>query len=190
MDPSSPTYYDLLEIPSTADLSEIRRAFRRLARRYHPDVNPGDRTALEQFQRLSHAYQVLSDPGSRSRYDAMLIGVTESHSQGLSPRTAAAWYQQGLQQSQQGRYQAAIAAYTQAIHLNPQLLDAHNQRGFSYYKLVKPVEAFADYGTALALNDQQATSHYYRGLTRLKLGYSQGAIADFSQAIALEPSHG
>ncbi|MGK7888595.1 MAG: DnaJ domain-containing protein [Leptolyngbyaceae cyanobacterium] len=190
MDPSSPTYYDLLEITPSADLVAIRQAFRRLARRYHPDVNPGDRTALERFQQISHAYQVLSDPAARSRYDATLQGATWSDAEAKSNRTATEWYQQGLQLTQQGRYANSIEAYTQALHLNPQLLEAYDQRGFSYYKLGKTVEAFADFAEAMTLNDQQATSYYYRGLTRLKLGYNQGAIADFSQAIALDPDHG
>ncbi|NER00723.1 MAG: tetratricopeptide repeat protein [Cyanothece sp. SIO2G6] len=170
-------------------MAEIRRAFRRLAQQYHPDVNPGDRAALERFQQISHAYHVLSDPVTRSQYDATLRGPTVPYEE-QSPRTAAEWYQQGLQCSRQGHHQDAIQAYTQAIRLNPQLLDAHNQRGFSHYKLEKTVEAFADYAEALALDSQQATSYYYRGLTRLKLGYNQGAIADFSQAIAIDPNHG
>ena len=151
MAPSSPTYYDLLEIAPTADLPEIRQAFRQLARRYHPDVNPGDRTALEHFQQISHAYQVLSDPVARSRYDATLQGSTVFNSEGQSRHTAAEWYQQGLQLTQQGRYPEAIDAYTQALLLNPQLLEAHNQRGFSYYKIGQTMEAFADYATALTL---------------------------------------
>lgn len=61
--------YFILEIVRTASVNEIKRAFRRLARRFHPDINPGDRGAEESFKRISEAYDVLSDPLKREFYD-------------------------------------------------------------------------------------------------------------------------
>lgn len=61
--------YIILEIGRTASENDIKRAFRKLARRCHPDINPGDRSAEERFKRISEAYEVLSDPAKRKFYD-------------------------------------------------------------------------------------------------------------------------
>jgi molecular chaperone DnaJ len=62
--------YIVLGVNRGATLDEIKRAYKRLARRYHPDINPGDRLAAQQFREISEAYETLSDPTRRQRYDA------------------------------------------------------------------------------------------------------------------------
>jgi molecular chaperone DnaJ len=62
--------YIVLGVPQKASESEIKRAYRRLARRYHPDINPGDHAAEERFRQILEAYETLIDPARRSRYDA------------------------------------------------------------------------------------------------------------------------
>ncbi len=62
-------YYELLGIKKSASADDIRKAFRKLARKYHPDVNPGDKTAEEKFKTISEANDVLSDPKKRKIYD-------------------------------------------------------------------------------------------------------------------------
>lgn len=62
-------YYDILGIPRHASEQEIRNAFRRLARQWHPDVRPGDPEAERRFKEISEAYEVLSDPEKRRQYD-------------------------------------------------------------------------------------------------------------------------
>jgi molecular chaperone DnaJ len=62
-------YYQILGVSRDADEKEIKAAYRKLARKYHPDVNPGDKAAEEQFKQINEAYQVLSDPEKRAAYD-------------------------------------------------------------------------------------------------------------------------
>ena len=62
-------YYAILGVKKTATAEEIRKAFRKLARKYHPDVNPGDKKAEEKFKELSEANDVLSDEKKRRIYD-------------------------------------------------------------------------------------------------------------------------
>jgi molecular chaperone DnaJ len=69
-------HYAVLGLPPEASLADIKRAYRRLARRYHPGINPGDRTAEAMFRRISEAYETLTDPVRREQYDARQGGGT------------------------------------------------------------------------------------------------------------------
>src|SRR5579859_3234510 len=62
-------YYEVLEIQKGAGEEEIKKAYRKMAVKYHPDKNPGDKTAEEKFKELGEAYEVLSDPQKRAAYD-------------------------------------------------------------------------------------------------------------------------
>src|SRR5690349_20780967 len=62
-------YYELLGVSRKASAKDIRAAFRKLARKYHPDLNPGDKSAEERFKQLQEAYDVLSDSKKRQMYD-------------------------------------------------------------------------------------------------------------------------
>src|ERR1700752_2107198 len=64
-------YYATLGVKKTATPEEIRKAFRKLARKYHPDVNPGDKKAEEKFKEISEANDVLSDEKKRKIYDQL-----------------------------------------------------------------------------------------------------------------------
>lgn len=64
-------YYKELEVPRTASDADIKKAFRRLARQYHPDANPNNPSAEERFKKISEAYDVLSDPAKRAKYDQL-----------------------------------------------------------------------------------------------------------------------
>src|SRR5581483_3553645 len=63
-------FYGILGVDRGASAVEIKRAYRRLARKYHPDINPGDRAAAGQFRQIVEAYETLIDPERRRRYDA------------------------------------------------------------------------------------------------------------------------
>lgn len=62
-------YYDILEVPRDADESTIKKSYRKIAMKYHPDRNPDDKTAEEKFKEAAEAYEVLSDPDKRAKYD-------------------------------------------------------------------------------------------------------------------------
>ncbi|HHP7245619.1 MAG TPA: tetratricopeptide repeat protein [Elainellaceae cyanobacterium] len=183
----SQDYYEILGVSRRASLAEIKKAYRRLARQYHPDINPGSRTAVEKFQRLNQIYEILSDPVRRAQYDQSISGgvVEESY----QATTAVEFYQQGIEKTRAGDYQRALADHNQAIKLNPNLAEVYDQRGFVYYRLKDYSAAFADYSQALDLNPNLASVYYHRGLTRFALGYSQTAIEDYTQAIHHDPNH-
>ncbi len=83
-------YYGVLGVKKTASQEEIRKAFRKLARKYHPDVNPGDKAAEERFKQLSEANDVLSDPKKRKIYDQLGF-----YSDNIDPATAEAYARAG-----------------------------------------------------------------------------------------------
>ena len=62
-------YYEVLGVPRTADEAELKKAYRTLAKKYHPDMHPGDKEAEEKFKEASEAYEVLSNPEKRAKYD-------------------------------------------------------------------------------------------------------------------------
>src|SRR5713101_8812060 len=83
-------YYEILGVKKSASADDIRKAFRKLARKYHPDVNPGDKAAEEKFKTLSEANDVLSDPKKRKIYDQ--VGF---YSDNIDPATAEAYARAG-----------------------------------------------------------------------------------------------
>ncbi|MDO4396176.1 MAG: DnaJ domain-containing protein, partial [Clostridia bacterium] len=62
-------YYEVLGLQKGASEDEIKKAFRKMAMKYHPDRNPGDKEAEEKFKEVNEAYSVLSDPDNKSKYD-------------------------------------------------------------------------------------------------------------------------
>ena len=62
-------YYEVLGVDKSADDATLKKAYRQLAKKYHPDVNPGDKEAEAKFKEATEAYSVLSDPDKRRQYD-------------------------------------------------------------------------------------------------------------------------
>jgi molecular chaperone DnaJ len=83
-------YYAILGVKKTATADDVRKAFRKLARKYHPDVNPGDKKAEEKFKELSEANDVLSDPKKRKVYDQLGF-----YSDNIDPKAAEAYANSG-----------------------------------------------------------------------------------------------
>lgn len=74
-------FYDILGVSKTATETEIKKAYRTLAKKYHPDLNPGDKAAEEKFKKITESYAVLSDPQKRKQYDA--VGHTGNFQSGF-----------------------------------------------------------------------------------------------------------
>src|SRR5258706_541746 len=83
-------YYATLGVKKNASAEDIRKAFKKLARKHHPDVNPGDKAAEERFKTLSEANEVLSDPKKRKIYDQLGF-----YSDNIDPATADAYARGG-----------------------------------------------------------------------------------------------
>jgi curved DNA-binding protein len=64
-------YYAILGVPKTASQKEVKQAFRKLARKFHPDVNPGDKSSEAKFKEVNEAYEVIGDPDKRKKYDEL-----------------------------------------------------------------------------------------------------------------------
>jgi len=79
-------YYKILGVERNADQETIKKAFRRLARQYHPDTNKGDKKAEEKFKEINEAYEVLSDPEKRQLYDQMGSSYRAYQQSGGDPR--------------------------------------------------------------------------------------------------------
>src|ERR1700704_6329057 len=90
--PQQKDYYGALGVKKTASPEEIRKAFRKLARKYHPDVNPNDKKSEEKFKEISEANDVLSDPKKRKIYDQLGF-----YSDNIDPATAEAYARGGGQ---------------------------------------------------------------------------------------------
>ena len=83
----SEDYYKVLGVPRTASEAEIQKAYREMARKFHPDLNPDDKKAKEKFQAVQRAYEVLSDANKREMYDR--YGPAFEHAGG--PGGSQAW---------------------------------------------------------------------------------------------------
>jgi len=90
-------YYEVLGLPRDASADDIKKAYRKLARKYHPDVNPGDKEAERKFKQINEAHAVLSDPDKRKKYDQ--YGKDWEHAEAFEE----ARRQQQQQQQQRGR---------------------------------------------------------------------------------------
>lgn len=80
-------YYQTLGVGKTADDDEIKKAYRKLAKQYHPDRNPGDKASEEKFKEINEAYEVLSDSQKRSRYDQLGSSYNQWQQQGGTPNS-------------------------------------------------------------------------------------------------------
>ncbi len=193
-----PNHYQTLQISRQASPSEIKQAFRRLARQYHPDLNPQDPEAAEIFRSLRAAYDILSDPIQRRYYDEDQGFIPKTNHRASATSTEPSspldsphyFYLQGIDQEAARNYSAALEAYNQAIARQPDFTEAILHRAKVCYALAQDRAVLEDCTSLIELKAHLASAHFYQGLARDRLGYSQSAIQAFSQAIAQEPDHG
>ncbi len=109
-------YYKILDVDKNSSADDIKRAYRKLARKYHPDVNPGDKEAENRFKEINEAYEVLTDPEKRAKYDR-LGSSWRAYEQSGSP----------------GGFDWAQWASTGGVDLNDILNNARTQSGSSNF---------------------------------------------------------
>jgi len=92
-------YYSVLGVSRDATQKDIKRAYRKLARQYHPDVNPGDKDAEERFKEINEAYEVLTDPEKKAKYDRLGSSWQQYQQTGGEPGGFdwSAWFAPGAQ---------------------------------------------------------------------------------------------
>ena len=185
-------YYLTLKISPKATTEEIKASFRRLARQYHPDLNPDDPKAAEYFKSISEAYDTLSDPLKRRRYDfdrnltsnQYNININSDSSEPIQKaQDAQYFYQLGIKQSKAKQYQEAITEYSKAISLEPKFIDAYLKRSEMRYKLGDHQGVLDDCYWVIKINPSLAKAYYYQGRARYSLGYVQASIDSYSEAI-------
>src|SRR2546425_10581461 len=90
-------YYSTLGVAKAANAKEIKQAYRKLARKHHPDVNPGDKAAESKFKEINEAYEVLGDPDKRKKYDELGANwrayeqAGAAGAAGVCPRAIGGW---------------------------------------------------------------------------------------------------
>ncbi|MGB3292658.1 MAG: DnaJ domain-containing protein, partial [Phormidesmis sp.] len=112
-------YYEILGISKEATPDEIKRAYRALARQYHPDLNPGNKAAEEKFKLLGEAYEVLSDVDRRSQY--------EEYSRYWNQKGFKNWSRVGKQRYGKASVAAEYSAFEDFDNFVEQLLKRHRE---------------------------------------------------------------
>ncbi len=183
-------YYLTLQISPEATIKEIKASFRRLARRYHPDLNPDNPQAAEYFKAISEAYDTLSDPLKRRSYDRDRNLANKNYRINYETpepiqkaKNAQYYYQQGMAQAKAKNYQQAITEYSRAIALDSKFIDAYLKRSEMRYKLGDHQGVLDDCYWMITISPSLAKAYYYQGRARYNLGYVQASIDSYSEAI-------
>ena len=191
-------YYSILQLSSEATNEDIKMSFRRLARKYHPDLNPDDPETAERFKLISSAYETLSDQTKRTRYDReqrlskkqdrrTTVSKSYSSSYEYQPKTegrsAQDFFSRGLTKSKAKQYQKAIKEFSKAIELDPGFIDAYLKRCEMRYKLGDNQGVLDDCYRIIQISPSVPKAYYYQGRARFSLGYSQAAVDSHSEAI-------
>jgi curved DNA-binding protein CbpA len=199
-------YYQILQVSYDSTITEVKESFRRLARQHHPDLHPGDAEAEERFKQICEAYNVLSDPDLRYRYDqqhprsqpktnAKTQTKRNPDQTGTKPPSQSSsssfqrLYHQGLEAATQREYAKALGYFTQALTLNPNYWEAYLERAQIYYIQSNDRGALEDCTQVLQRNPQSSQAYYLQGRARHRLGFLAEAVGAYSQAIAYNAAY-
>jgi curved DNA-binding protein CbpA len=183
--PQEKNYYEILQVSPCATIEELKAAFRKLARQYHPDLHPDNPKAEAEFKRICEAYEILSDTAERHLYDR--DAVSKPRESMLNPYD---FYVQGAKKILEKDYRGAIDKYNQAIRLNPRFVEAYLKRAEVRYKLGDDRGTLEDCRQALEIDPDYGDAYYFQGRARYRLGYPQSAIEAYTQALRLEAENG
>ncbi len=185
-------YYLILEVSPNASIQDIKASFRRLARQYHPDLNPNDSIAAERFKQISQAYDILSDTTKRRRYDRdypVYRQQKTNSTQTLIPKTAKEYYLRAIQKYQAKEYTQAIEDYTRAIELDSKFVDAYLKRCEVRNQLGDNQGVLDDCYQVFSITPNMPKAHYYQGRARFNLGYIEPAIESYTNAISQDENY-
>jgi tetratricopeptide (TPR) repeat protein len=200
-------YYHILEILPEATTAEVKESFRRLARLHHPDLNPNNAAAEARFKLICQAYNVLSDPDQRQRYDLQHFPNQDFPSKAKPPKTPPGkasgnpsgsahtaeagslpqyqqLYRQGLDAVARREYRQALDLFGEALQLRPDYWEAYLERAQIYYIQSKDRSALEDCNEVIRRHPQSSQAYYLQGRARHRLGYLADALEAYSQAIA------
>jgi curved DNA-binding protein CbpA len=182
---NDPDYYQILRISKQSSVVEIKRAFRRLARQFHPDLHPNNPEAAAQFKQISEAYEILGDPERRSHYDTRFTD-TPAEPEPAPAKSYATLYRQATDKLTRLEYRDAIADFTRAIALSPESLEAYLGRCKAYDGIKNDRAVLDDCFQILQRDPKSVQAYLYQGQARLRLGYGESAVDAYTQAIALD----
>lgn len=192
-------YYSILQVSSQATSEDIKLSFRRLARQYHPDLNPDNPENAEYFKQISEAYEILSDEIKRRRYDTnrsleqktRYTTYTTTSDSKVTTKVSQAkdHYFRGVAKTKNRQYKKAIQEYSRAIELDPNFIEAYLKRCEMRYKLGDNQGVLDDCYQIIQIKSSVPKAYYYQGRARFSLGYVQSAIDSYSEAIRQQPNY-
>ncbi|ERN41300.1 DnaJ-class molecular chaperone with C-terminal Zn finger domain protein [Rubidibacter lacunae KORDI 51-2] len=182
--PKHRDYYEVLEISRDASAQEVKQAFRALARRHHPDLQPDNPTAAETFRVLREAYDVLSDDVQRYQYNRQLERAQATP--GVSPQV---FYVRGIEKVLMRDYAGAVEEFGRAIALNPRFVEAFLRRCDAYSQLGQDSKVLEDCQQVLQLQPECAQAYFFRGRARQRLGYIESAVQAYSKALMVQADY-
>ncbi len=194
-------YYEVLGVTKSASIDELKRQYRKLALKFHPDRNQHADTQ-EHFKEISEAYAILSDTRKRQLYDSYgHAGVNGQYSNqdifqgvqrggGFDSNDAWGWRNKGSALYFLGKYDEAIKCYDESIKIDSSNPIVWNNKGLASYYLEKYDEAILAYEHAITIDPSDADAWNSKGNSLNSLGKSDEAKKCYDKAKELEDKDG